>query len=191
MRRFPALFSAALLLVAACGDDGGDGAETYESPTEDLGEVDEGIDGVHAFRLTYPFPPHRAGDIEYALSPPAGGLHDGDAYVCGFYDAPVVDEIVVHDLEHGAVWLSYAPDLDEDDVEVIHDLVRENEDVVAAPHESLDEGVAVVATAWARQLTLDAVDDPRLEEFIAQYVNGPQTPEQGVGCTAGRGEPIP
>ena len=111
---------------------------------------------------------------------------------CGFYDEPVRDENAVHALEHGAVWLAYSPDLDEADVEVLHDLARENEKVLAAPYEGLDDGVAVVATAWARQLTLDSVDDPRLEEFVEQYQDGSQAPEAGASCTGTPvGEPIP
>ncbi len=80
------------------------------------------------------------------------------------------------------MWLAYAPDLAEADVEVIHELARDNDEVLAAPYEGLDPGVAVVATAWARQLTLESVDDPRLAEFVAQYQNGDQHPEPGVPC---------
>ena len=50
---------------------------------------------------------------------------------------------------------------------MIHELARDNDEVLAAPYEGLDPGVAVVATAWARQLTLESVDDPRLAEFVA------------------------
>jgi hypothetical protein len=41
----------------------------------------------------------------------------------------------------------------------------------------------VVATAWARQLVLDTVADPRLEDFVVQYQDGSQAPEAGVTCT--------
>ena len=178
------------LLLAGCGDDGADpSAEqadgAFESPTEALGDADEGIEGVQAFRVHYPVgegPPHREGDIEYGLRPPVGGLHDQVPSECGFYDEPVRDENAGHSLEHGAVWLSYATDLAEEDVEVIRDLARDNDEVLAAPYEGLDPGLAVVATAWARQLDLESVDDPRLADFVAEYQNGDQHPEPGVGC---------
>ena len=181
---------AAALLLAGCGDDGGEAAAPdfgdppYESPTVELGDADEGIDGVLSFRGHYPSgqSPHRDGDIVYGLEPPVGGLHDPRAYECGFYDEPVREENVGHSLEHGAVWLAYAPDLVDDGVEVIRALVRDNDEVLAAPHEGLDPGVAVVASAWARQLTLESVDDPRLEEFVALYQNGDQHPEPRVPC---------
>lgn len=192
MRRAIVSFVAAALLLAACSSDddavgggqtGGDGV--FESPTEDLGEADEGIDGVHAFRIHYPTdqgPPHRVGDIEYGHQPPVGGLHDARSLACGFYDEPVREENVGHSLEHGAVWLAFAPDLADEDVAVIEQLARDQDEVLAAPYEGLDPGVAVVASSWGRQLVLDSVDDPRLAEFVAQYQNGEQHPEPGVSC---------
>ncbi|MFL6205254.1 MAG: DUF3105 domain-containing protein [Acidimicrobiales bacterium] len=197
MRRSLALFGAALLLLAACGDDGGSAPATarhgdVESPSKVLGEADEGIDGVHAVRVTYDPPVHAEGHIDYGLRPPAGGLHNPIWWNCGFYDQPVPDENVGHDLEHGAVWLSYAPDLPAAGVELVHDLARRNPKVLAAPYDGLPEGVEVVATAWARQLRLDSVTDPRLAAFVAQYQDGDQAPERGASCTGSPlGEPIP
>ena len=73
---------------------------------------------------------------------------------------------------------------------MIHDLVRDNAKVIATPYADLADGEAVVATAWARQLRLDSVDDPRLAEFVEQYQDGEQAPESGASCV-GLGEPIP
>jgi len=198
MRRSVVVFLAALLLGAGCGDAGGSETETtanlrhgdVESPSEVLGEADEGIEGVQAIRVTYDRPVHADGQIDYGLRPPAGGLHNPIYWNCGFYDAPVVDESVGHSLEHGAVWISFAPDLPEREVELIHDLARENPKVLAAPYEGLPE--PVVVSAWARQLRLESATDPRLAEFVAQYQDGDQAPEAGASCTGGPlGDPIP
>ena len=196
MPRFPALFVAVLLVCSACGDDGESAGNVrhgdVESPSEVLGDADEGIPGVQAIRVFYQAPVHADGPIDYGLKPPAGGLHAPIWWNCGFYDEPVVDENVGHDLEHGVVWISYAPDLPADQVELIHDLVRENRKTLAAPYEDLPEGAAVVVTAWARQLRLDSADDPRLAEFVAQYQDSDQAPEAGAGCLGSPlGEPIP
>ena len=40
----------------------------------------------------------------------------------------------------------------------------------------------VVATAWNNQLVLDGVDDPRLDDFVTEFRQGPQTPEPGASC---------
>ena len=75
---------------------------------------------------------------------------------------------------------------------MIHDLARANPKIVATPYPDLVAEAPVVATAWARQLTLDSVDDPRLEAFAVQYTDGSQAPEAGVTCAGSPlGTPIP
>jgi hypothetical protein len=44
-------------------------------------------------------------------------------------------------------------------------------------------------TAWGKQLTVDGADDPRVDRFFSQFVQGPQTPEPGATCTGGLGAP--
>ena len=181
-----------LTMVGACSCARADPVEGGKSQV--LGDADEGIEGVQAVRVYYSKPAHTSadGDIPYELRPPPGGMHRPVWWNCGFYDEPIPDENAVHDLEHGAVWLAYSPDLDPAEVEVLHDIARENGKVLVAPYEGLDAGVSVVASAWARQLTLDRVDDPRLDAFVAQYQDGDQAPEAGASCTGtSLGEPIP
>ena len=121
-----------LLLAGACsGDASGDPVEGGKSQV--LGDADEGIDGVQAVRVYYSTPVHTSedGEIPYELRPPAGGMHRPVWWNCGFYDQPIPDENAVHDLEHGAVWLAYSPDLDAAEVEMLHLLVRSNDKILA------------------------------------------------------------
>jgi hypothetical protein len=185
------------LLAAGCGGSDDDPAASNvregdaESPSEVLGDADEGIDGVQAIRVTYERPVHATGHIDYGLEPPAGGLHAPIWWNCGFYDEPVIDENAMHSLEHGAVWIAYAPDLPESDVEAIKDIARGAPKVLAAPYEQLPDDDAVVVTAWARQLHLASATDPRLVEFVEQYVDGDQAPERGAPCLGTPlGEPL-
>lgn len=180
----------ALAGVSACSDDGGGDLEGGDS--EVLGEADEGIEGVQSIRVYYADPVHTESIVDYELRPPAGGIHNPVWWNCGFYDEPVPDEHAVHDLEHGVVWLAYATDLPDTDVEVLHDLARADPRLLVAPYPGLDEGEAVVATAWARQLRLDSVEDERLAAFIEEYQDGDQAPESGATCSGTPfGEPIP
>lgn len=188
------LLAAALVLpLLACSDDGGDtssdaagdGAAQEDAhdaggDIAEAGPAEEEIDGVIAYRITSN--DHIAGEIAYPVSPPPGGPHNEVWVSCGFHEEPFEDENLVHDLEHGAIWLAYSPDLDDADLEVLRSLADEHK-VIAAPYDGLAEGEAVVATAWARQLRLDSVDDERLLEFVEQYADGPQAPEAGVTCT--------
>ena len=90
----------------------------------------------------------------------------------------------MHDLEHGAVWLAYAPDLRRRRRRG-HPRPRPRQrQVIAAPYPDLAAGEAVVATAWARQLRLDDVDDPRLAEFVEQY-------QDGIAGARSRARPAP
>ena len=41
------------------------------------------------------------------------------------------------------------------------------------------------------QLALTGADDPRLEAFVKQYRQGPQTPEPGAACTGGSDGELP
>ena len=152
----------------------------------DLGsEVASGPpDGVEEFEVEQG---HTPDTVDYAQSPPAGGEHNPAWQNSGFYEEPVRNETAVHTMEHGAVWISYSPDLPEEQVDTLRELVGGQECMLASPYESLD--VPVVASAWGRQLQLDSADDPNLEQFISAFRRGPQTPEPGAACTGGVGEP--
>jgi len=189
-RRIAGALSSAVLAVAACS--GGDETDLEGGQSEILGQADEGIEGVQAVRVYYDRPVHTESPVDYDLRPPAGGIHNPVWWNCGFYDEPIPDEHAVHDLEHGAVWLAYAPDLPADDIEVLHDLARADSKLLVSPYPDLGDGEAVVATAWARQLRLDDVDLDRLTAFIEQYRDGSQAPEAGADCSGTPfGEPIP
>ncbi|WP_240436754.1 MFS transporter [Streptomyces sporangiiformans] len=43
----------------------------------------------------------------------------------------------------------------------------------------------IMLSAWGHQLSVDTASDPRVEQFITAYVQGPQTPEPGAPCTGG------
>lgn len=176
-----------MLPLLACSDDGddskvGDASDATDDSDEIVpaGDADEGIDGVVAYRIGAA--DHVAGPVEYPVTPPPGGPHDEMWVNCGFHDEPFDDENLVHDLEHGAVWLAYRPDLPDAELDVLRTLAERHK-VVAAPHDGLADGEAVVASAWARQLRLDSVDDARLAAFVEQYADASTAPEAGVTCT--------
>ena len=178
-RAIALLAALALVGVAACSggssdDSGGGGAAVRPA--------DEGIEGVLAIRIESA--DHPAGTVDYDRHPPAGGDHNAAAAPCGFYTQQIADEYAVHTVEHGAVWLAYAPDLPAADIAVLRAAVADDPDAIATPYPGLEGEVAVVVTAWARQLSLTSVTDPRLEEFVERYANASTAPEATVACAA-------
>ena len=130
---------------------------------------------------------HQEGPLTYPQTPPAGGIHNPAWLNCGIYDQAVPNENAVHSQEHGAVWITYRPDLPASDREQLRGLVRGQRYGVLSPYSDLP--APVVASAWGVQLTAESVADARLPQFIATYAQGPQTPELGAPCTGGIGTP--
>ncbi len=124
---------------------------------------------------------HTLGDVDYAQVPPVGGQHYPTWLDCGVYDAPVADELAVHALEHGTVWLTHDPDLSADELEVLADALPANG--ILSPYPGMD--APVVVTVWGRQLALDGADDPRLALFVAEYGAGETAPEPFASCAGG------
>ncbi|CAN5560886.1 MAG: DUF3105 domain-containing protein [Rubrobacter sp.] len=131
---------------------------------------------------------HTDGDVDYEQTPPTGGEHNPIWQNEGFYDAPVRDENAVHTMEHGAVWITFNPDLPQDQKDRIRGLVEGQTCMVASPHTDLP--APVVASAWGKQLTLESANSPDLERFVRAYRLGPQTQEVGATCSGGTGDTL-
>jgi hypothetical protein len=137
------------------------------------------IAGVETFEVTSAT--HTTDPVDYPQDPPAGGPHDPSWQRCMVYDAPVRNENAVHSQQHGAVWITYQPDLPESDREILAELAEGQQYLLISPYPGLKD--PVVASAWGAQLRLDDVSDPRLQAFIDRYAgNGP---ERGATCDRG------
>lgn len=127
---------------------------------------------------------HVTGPVKYAQTPPVGGNHNPQWLNCGVYTSPVPNENAVHDLEHGAVWITYRPDLASQQVRQLTDLVRSyTSHVTLSPYPGLP--APVVVSAWGKQLRLQTASDPRLRKFVDVYRLGPQDLEPGAPCNTG------
>jgi Protein of unknown function (DUF3105) len=130
---------------------------------------------------------HTEGDVDYDQSPPVGGPHNPVWQNCGFYAEPIRDENAVHSLEHGAVWITYSPNLPQEQVQSLREIAQSNTYVLVSPYPGLQS--PVVASAWGKQLTLESAEDPNLERFVRAFSQGSQTPEPGAACSGGVGQP--
>lgn len=126
---------------------------------------------------------HTQDPVGYPQNPPVGGNHNPVWADCGVWTKPVPNENGVHSLEHGAVWITYRPDLAPAELEALKKVAADNAYVLLSPYPDLP--APVVASAWGFQVTLDSATDPRLARFLNAYLQGPQTPEPGAACTGG------
>ncbi len=125
--------------------------------------------------------------IPFGGLPPTGGPHNPTWQNCGIYDTPVAGEYAVHSMEHGAVWLTYNPDLPADQIAQLQEIARGDVYLLLAPYP--DQSENIVLTVWDRQLTVDASDDSRIEQFIDTY-RRQRGPEPAASCDRGVGSPI-
>lgn len=120
---------------------------------------------------------------DYGMNPPAGGNHWSVWLNCGRYDKVQENENAVHDLEHGAVWITYDPaKVTEDQVTAMAKTVPATY-ITISPYKDLP--TPVVASAWGKQVQLTGPTDKRLASFIKQFWRSPKAPEPTSPCTGG------
>ncbi|MFB7613994.1 DUF3105 domain-containing protein [Kitasatospora sp. NPDC056181] len=123
--------------------------------------------------------------VSYPQTPPVGGDHNPLWLNCNgnVYTKPVPNENAVHSLEHGAVWITYNNKAGPADVAALAAKVEGKPYSFMSPYPT--EAGTITLTAWSTQLVVDSASDPRVDAFLTQYVQGPQTPEPGAPCTGG------
>jgi len=114
----------------------------------------------------------------YNSNPPSSGPHWQGPAKNGFYDTALPDQQLIHNLEHGHIWIAYKPDAGDEIKNRLKEIAqKEDWKVVVAPREANDAKIASVA--WGRVLKMEDPDYEKIEDFIRTYRNrGPEkTPE--------------
>jgi hypothetical protein len=183
------------------------GTTTTQVKPESVAAPPVGIDGLAAWNTAgYPTPGtpgpgtlahnHVDGPVVYAFSPPVGGEHSPIWLNAGVYTVPVPSERVVHNLEHGAVWITYRPSLTADQVAALTAFVAKqsvieergtntppgqgNRYIVMSPWASEDLPAPIVISSWGYQLQVQTPDDARLQKFVDTFRdNKTYSPEFG------------
>ncbi|MGA5042893.1 DUF3105 domain-containing protein [Streptomyces arboris] len=151
----------------------------------DSGETGGAIAGLKSWDAAELGRNHSAGNVDYPMTPPVGGDHNPSWLNCDgdVYEKAVPNVNAVHSLEHGAVWVTYSTKAADADVAKLAERVRSTPFTLMSPY--ADQEGAITLSAWGKQVTVDSADDRRVDQFLAQYVQGPQTPEPGAPCTGG------
>lgn len=104
----------------------------------------------------------------YNSNPPTGGWHYGTPAQTGIYDKELADEQLIHNLEHGHVWLSYRPDVDPAVVDKLAEMAKSyGSKVIMAPRANNDTAIAL--SAWEYLLKLENFDEGQILGFIKAY----------------------
>jgi len=127
---------------------------------------------------------HVAGPVKYAVTPPVGGPHNATWMNAGVYTKPVPAERAVHNLEHGAVWITYRPNLPAAQVAQLvsffehqsmipeaSDGGRSNRYVDLTPWSDNSLPSPIVISSWGYQLRVTSPTDPRLQQFVDTFRN--------------------
>ena len=192
MRRFVAALFVGSLVLAACSDENQSDGDTATMPTDAPGNTDGSAspDGEPAGTQTFTDleQTHVDTPVDYPQTPPVGGPHNPVWQTCAFYDTAIMTERGVHSMEHGAVWITYSPDLDAAAIDALKALQAGGEEVLVSPFEGLP--TPIVASAWGKQLQVDTADDPALAQFVRYFDDGPQTPEKNTPGAQGTDETV-
>ena len=182
------LTAVSLLAVAGCSDGNASPSTTKEAAPSSTAPSSTVPAGEPEGAVTYTDleQAHVDTPVDYPQTPPVGGAHNPVWQTCQFYDVEFSKERGVHSMEHGAVWITFDPNLAAADVAVLAQFAEDGDEVLVSPFSGLPS--PVVASAWGKQLVLDSVNDPRLAQFVGYFDDGPQTPELNTPCAQGTTE---
>ena len=124
------------------------------------------------------------GPIHYDRRPPTNGNHAPLWQNCGFYSEPIQDRHAVHSMDHGVVWITYRPNLPQQQLETLRPYGKKDY-VIVSPYPGQD--APVIATSWRVQLELKSANDPRLEGFVNGFKISELAPLSGNRCVLGVG----
>ena len=114
----------------------------------------------------------------YNSNPPTSGVHWPAPVKNGIYNDPLPDEQLIHNLEHGYIWIAYKRDVSDEVKNKLTEIVNEDDwKIVMAPRPTNDK--PVILAAWGRNLKMDEPDFDKIKQFIETYRDrGPErTPE--------------
>ncbi|HEV8601397.1 MAG TPA: DUF3105 domain-containing protein [Patescibacteria group bacterium] len=109
----------------------------------------------------------------YNSNPPTSGQHWPQPAAWGDYDLTLPDEQLIHNLEHGGIWIAYKSDLDSSSIAQLKDFAKRYRKIIVEPRDANDSNIALAA--WGRLLKLDKYDEGAIVRFIeAFHDKGPE-----------------
>jgi hypothetical protein len=100
----------------------------------------------------------------YNSNPPTSGWHYAKPADWGVYQEELPDETLIHNLEHGGIWISYK-DVDQETKSSLEAIgKRYPGSVVVTPRSAND--AKIVLASWGRLEKLESFDETQIVDFI-------------------------
>lgn len=116
---------------------------------------------------------------EYNSNPPTSGDHNAHWVTpLGAFTEQLSDTMLIHNLEHGQVWLSYRDQDDEDAITLLAAVQEKYPDRIIVSYRPENDSRIAVA-AWMRLLSLEEIDADQIEAFVIRYSD--KAPESIMG----------
>ncbi len=104
----------------------------------------------------------------YNSNPPTSGWHYSQPAQSGIYDTELPDEQLIHNLEHGQIWIAYKPDLPKDQIEALANIAKSyGSKIIMEPRKENDSPIVIVA--WQHLFKLNNIDETQIKAFTDAY----------------------
>src|SRR3989344_1311959 len=117
----------------------------------------------------------------YNSNPPTSGWHYEKWETKGVYKEQQPDEGLIHNLEHGYIWISYRPDASPEIVKQLENFYSFGKKIIVEPRKENDKLIVLAAWNWLDKFNPDSKDKlndielKRIDDFIDKYINqGPE-----------------
>ncbi len=112
----------------------------------------------------------------YNSNPPTSGPHHANPAEWGVYSEEIPDQVLIHNLEHGGIWIAYKPGLDPAAVARLDAITKEfGRKVIMAPRSANDADIALAAWNHLDKFSQAEFSEERVRNFIKAYLNrGPE-----------------
>src|SRR3989344_3875699 len=104
----------------------------------------------------------------YNSNPPTSGPHYEQPSRWGVSQAELPDEQLIHNLEHGGIWISYVG-IDDSTIAALEKIAKSQSKVIVEPRAKND--APIVLASWERLLKLEKFDEQIILDFIKSNKN--------------------
>lgn len=113
---------------------------------------------------------------EYNSNPPTSGWHFSQPAEWGIYDKELPDEVLIHNIEHGGIWISYRPGIPDDIKKTLGGFYeRFGRKIIVTPRAANDADIALAAWNRLEKFSVVELTDERVRAFIKAFRNkGPE-----------------